>query len=346
MALPPTIAAAFHQQADASEELGSPFTALLCRLLAERLQPTSRFAHVISTWSDDANNDRLALRAAGGLHALARSGRCPALTAAYPPQQTTPDSLWNAVTAAIEEEDAFLAARLQGPPQTNEVARSNVILGACLVMTEATRLPLEINEIGSSAGLNLAFDQYHYDLGIGTWGKPDAPVHIKSRWEGESPSTKGRIAVVARRGCDIRPLDAKSPDDRETLLSYVWPDQADRLARMEAALAVAASSEWQVEPADAAAWVEKRFKPGPAEGRLRVLIHTIVWSYLPASARHQITASLREAGRHASASAPLAHLSVEPDAVEGSAAIHLTIWPSGEPRFLGRADYHGRWAVN
>ena len=343
MGLPSTIAAAFRQQADASEDLGSPFTALLCRLLADRLDQTSRFGERIGSWQGNANDDRLALRAAGGLHALARSGRCPGLTEAYPPKAATPDALWAAIRDAIDQEDAFLAMQLLGPPQTNEVARSNVILGACLLIAETTGLPLEINEIGSSAGLNLAFDQYHYDLGVGTWGVPDAPVDIRSRWEGKSPSLTGQIVVAARAGCDVRPLDARSPDDRETLLSYVWPDQYDRLARIEAALAVAASSKWRVERADAGAWVERQFPPTSVQGRVRVLVHTIVWSYLQTLARHRITTTMRAAGALASSSAPVAHLSVEPDSIEGSAAVHLTIWPPGKPLYLGRADYHGRW---
>ena len=67
------------------------------------------------------------------------------------------------IVAAIEQEDAFLAAYLDGPPQTNEVARSNAILGGCLFIAGKTGTPLELFEIGSSAGLNLSFDRYGYD---------------------------------------------------------------------------------------------------------------------------------------------------------------------------------------
>jgi hypothetical protein len=343
MKIPQPIADSFRHQAEDSEELGSPFTALLCRLLADRLETGSGFGARIATWGGNTTESRLALRAVGGLHALARSGRCPALTAAYPPNAATPDALWAAVEGAVAQEDDFLTARLDGPPQTNEVARSNAILGGCLLIAEATRMPLEINEIGSSAGLNLGFDRYRYDLGAGTWSATDSPVHIRSRWEGDAPALDTPMTVAARAGCDIKPIDPRSPEDRERLLSYVWPDQSERLARTEAALAVAARAEWRVEPADAAEWVEKRFAGAGVAGRTRVLLHTIVWSYLPTATRDRIKAAIETAGAQASADAPVAWLTVEPDGDKWSAAIRLTIWPSGVTRALGRADFHGRW---
>ena len=127
------------------------------------------------------------------MHALARSGRCPPLSAVYPPHAADPDAVWAGIEAAIEQEDAFLGAYLDGPPQTNEVARSNAILGGCLFIAGKTGTPLELFEIGSSAGLNLSFDRYGYDLGVGRWGLVDAPVQIASRWEGDPPSLDDTI---------------------------------------------------------------------------------------------------------------------------------------------------------
>lgn len=324
-------------------DLGSPFTALMCRLLADRLEPGTQFARQIGEWPGNPRYDALALRAVGGLHALARSGRSPALTAAYPPNPTNSDALWAAVETALAEHDAFLSAYLDSPPQTNEVARSNVILGGCLIIARLTGLPLQLLEIGSSAGLNLAFDRYRYDLGIGHWGAANATVRIASHWEGSPPSLDTRLVVVDRAGCDVRPLDPSAPEDRERLLSYIWPDQLDRLARIEAALAVAARAAWRVERADAADWVEEGLGAEPVTGCTRVLFHTVVWGYLPEAARERIETALVKAGACASAEAPLAWFRVEQDEVDGSAGIRLTVWPSGATVNLGRAHYHGRW---
>jgi hypothetical protein len=289
-------------------------------------------------------DDALPLRAGGGLHALARSGRCPALTSVYPPHAADPDAVWQGIVAAIHQEDTFLTAYLDGPPQTNEVARSNAILGGCLFIAGKTGQPLELLEIGSSAGLNLAFDGYRYDLGLGQWGQADAPVQIASRWEGKAPSLTTPLTIAARSGCDVKPVDPSSPSDRDRLLSYIWPDQFERLARIEAALAVAAQSQVRVERASAAEWLEKRLAVSPSAGRTRIVFHSAVWSYLDADTKARLKTAVRGAGSRATADAPVAWLSVEPDDIEGSAAIRATIWPDGTTHHLGRSDHHGRWA--
>jgi len=344
MPLPSHIAENFNRQADACIMLGSPFTALLCRLIADRLETNSLFARRIGDWKGNPKDDALPLRAVGGLHALARSGRCPRLTAVYPPHAADPDAMWAGVAAAIEQEDIFLSAYLNGPPQTNEVARSNAILGGCLVIAEKTKMPLELLEIGSSAGLNLAFDRYRYDLGGGRWGAADAPVLIVSRWEGDAPSLTTPLTIAARAGCDAKPIDPKSQSDRDRLLSYIWPDQFERLARIEAALALAAKSDVSVERADAAEWLEKRLTLPATTGRTRVIFHSAVWHYLTPGTKDRLKTMIRTAGASATADAPIAWLSVEPDRTDGSAAIRATIWPNGTTHHLGRSDHHGRWA--
>jgi hypothetical protein len=344
MPLPTHIAESFHWQADACVMLGSPFTALVCRLLADRLQAESSFARRIGEWQGSPKDDALPLRAVGGLHALARSGRCPALTALYPPHAADPEAVWAGVAAAIDQEDGFLTAYLDGPPQTNEVSRSNAILGGCLFVAAMTGQPLELLEIGSSAGLNLAFDGYRYDLGLGGWGQADAPVRIVSSWAGDPPSLETPLTIAGRAGCDVKPIDPRSVSDRDRLLSYIWPDQFERLARIEAALSLAARSQIRVERAGAAEWLEKRFALDAPTGRTRVVFHSAVWSYLDADTKDRLKSAIRSAGSRASADAPVAWLSVEPDGIDGSAAIRATIWPDGTTRRLGRSDHHGRWA--
>ena len=147
-------------------------------LIGRALDVLSLFARRIGAWKGNPKDEALSLRAAGGLHAVARSGRCPALSSVYPPHAADADAVWEGIAAAIIQEDNFLTAYLDGPPQTNEVARSNAILGGCLFIAGKTERPLELFEIGSSAGLNLSFDCYGYDLGLGRWGSVDAPVRI------------------------------------------------------------------------------------------------------------------------------------------------------------------------
>lgn len=338
----PSVKSHFQNQAAACRDLGSPFTAMLCEVLAENLGPGSLFSDRISRWPGNPLNDALALRAAGGLHALARSGQCRPLTDVYPPHSTRPDRLWIGVETAIADHDAFLAAYLDSAPQTNEVARSNAILGGCLHIARMTGLPLDIYEIGSSAGLNLGFDHYAYDLAVAHWNG-GTNVKIQSRWEGNPPDTTVPIVVTRRRGCDLNPLDPSSDADRARLLSYIWADQMERAARTEAALLFATSAHHQVERSDAADWIERVLATPALPGHVRVLFHTIVWQYLPRETKRRIGDALKQAGSKASKEVPLAWLRVEPDDIKGSASIRLTLWPDGGETVLGRADFHGRW---
>lgn len=333
----------FLQQAEACEQLGSPFNARLCRLLASTIDRTSGFGARLLDWPDTAAADAVALRACGALHALARSGRQPKLSAAYPPDPNVPLDQVLARTIAVE--DVFLTSYLDSPPQTNEVARSAIVLGGLLTIAAETTNRLELIELGSSAGLNLLMDQYHYHLGEDReWGARDAPLSIASQWTGPAPDLTLALNIVRRAGCDRNPLDPSSAKTRERLLSYVWPDQPERMARLEAALRNAMKSPTRVINEDAAVFAERQLALPQDAGTTRVLMHTIVWQYLTEPTQRRIEAAIHLAASRADAKHPLAWLSVEADNQRRGANISLRLWPRGHQRSLGRADFHGRWA--
>jgi hypothetical protein len=271
----------FHDQAGYCRELGSPFTAGLCDLLGSRLDHSSGFGRRVLNWPGNARADALALRAAGAFNALTRSGQAPALLEVYPPKQAHREALWHALARTIASHDAFLHDYLDSAPQTNEVRRSSALLGGGLVIAREFGLPLSLLEIGASAGLNLGFERYRYELGTATYGQAGSDVVIRSEWRGGAPDLATPLAVAARRACDLNPLDATSNHDRQRVLSYIWPDQSARVETTEAAFDFAARMPWRVEQADAAAWVEARLAEPTEAGLTRVLMHSIMWQYLP-----------------------------------------------------------------
>lgn len=333
----------FESQAHACDKLGSAFTAELCRLIPQVMGATA-FATRLRNWPGDAGADALALRACGALHAMARSGSAPNLQAVYPPNQPDPSMLRATLAAEIGRNDAFLTAYLDSPPQTNEVARSSLILGAALHAAKVTGLPLEVLEIGASAGLNLQFAHYAYAFGPDlTWGQGGAPLTIRSEWSGNPPPFDAALEVIAQRGCDQNPLDPRDPKDRQRLISYVWPDQTERLDRIERALAFAATQNIVVEKMDAADWVERELSASPQPGRARMIYHTIVWQYLPAAIKSRISAAIERAAIAAKTQTPLIWFRFENDMAGEGGLMQMTLWPGGETRTLGRADFHGRW---
>ncbi|MFC3163995.1 DUF2332 domain-containing protein [Ciceribacter thiooxidans] len=342
MEKPEVIRRSFLRQAQSCDDLGSPFTARLCRLAALRLDMQTTVGSRILNWAGDpsSSRDALALRLAGSLHALVLSGRAPSLAATYPPHAVDDDALWAACEAAFRKHEAFILERLKSAPQTNEVRRSAALLPGFLTIAALTGKPLVLSEIGASAGLNLQWDRYRHRLGNSVWG-PDSTVVLEPDWQGDAPPTAD-LSVLDRAGCDLNPLDPSSTEDRLRLASYIWADQTDRLERTRNALKIARSNGLTVERADAIDWLRRRLAV-PRRAAAHVIYHTIAWQYLPETLKEEGETLIRKAGREASDEAPLARLQLEADGKPDGAALTLEIWPSGERREIGRADFHGRW---
>jgi hypothetical protein len=334
----------FLQQAEWCERLGSPFAAFACRVLHARLDESSLFGSRVLNWAGNPQADAVALRACGALNFFARQNQ-PALAPLYPPHPLpSEDQFWRGVKAAVAELDAPLTSFLDSAPQTNEVARSALLLPGYLEIAALTGRPLEIREIGASAGLNLWFDRYFYDYGARRWGSSEAKVRIACEWRGEDRPLAPTLEIAGRIGCDLNPIDASNPAERARMLAYIWPDQTERLARAEAALDVAAQVKTGVEAIDAARFAERELQAG-APSKTLVLAHTIFWQYLAKETKAAIRGAITEAGDRATQSSPFAWLRLEAEAEETrGAALRLSLWPQGPvDKKLALASFHGQW---
>ena len=327
---------AFAAQARGCTKLGSPFMGRLMALASTGLTPGNPVADHLLTWNGNprAEADSVPLRLAGALHALKRSGH-PALTAVYPPNEADDETLWSTVAATLEAEAEFLLERLKSPPQTNEVRRAGALIPALHLLDRRYGLPIRLIEIGTSAGLNLRADRFRLETGMASFGPNDAPVRLTPDWQGPAPAP-ATPRVAERIGIDLRPLDPARDADR--LLSYIWPDQSDRLALTEAAIALAARHPARLVASDAVDWLHHLV---PQTGQLTLLFHTIAWQYLPEDARAEGDRLIAAAGALANETAPLARFAME--AAGPSAALTLQLWPGEVMLDLGQANYHGRW---
>jgi hypothetical protein len=336
---------AFADQAEWCTKLGSPFTALICATLADRLDDSTAVGRRVLRWQGDplAQADALPLRICGALHALARRSEVPELTSVYPMEpMPSPERLWHAIRIALTYQEAHFEAYLNTAPQTNEVGRSAVLMCGLLTIAAELNLPLYLFEIGASAGLNLIPDRYRYRFGSVTWGRPEAPLLLEPVWQGIAPPVEADLRIVGRYGSDLAPIDVSVSDERSRLISYVWPDQPDRLQRLEAALTTVRLDPPCVEKMEAADWVAQRI-PGtePERGAVRVLFHSLVWGYLSAESQRRIAVHMDSCAMRATRDSPLAWLRFEIED-SGAASLRLRIWPDGEDRLLATSQPHGR----
>jgi hypothetical protein len=317
-------------QAEFCDRSGAPITARACRALAAGLDRTTATGRRVHDWPGDYIRDALPLRLVAPYHALFRKRQIGAF-------DTT-----EAICAATAAHDGWIADWLDGPPQTNEPARSANFTAALLVLADRFGLPFELLEIGSSAGLNLLIDRYRYDLGGVAAGPDNSPVLIKPDWRGSlPPSASVRIASV--RGADIAPIDVTDPQAAERLMAYIWVDAPERSARVAAAIDMMAAQPVDMAQGDAADWVEARLAEPQAASTCRVLMHSVVWPYLDSSRRERIIAALDLAAARATADMPLAWLRMEWDSGHTPHRIRLKTWPGGDDLHLGNSHPHGAW---
>lgn len=337
------LAEAWRKQVAYCDANASPFTARVLDAAWADWQGGGALRDLLPDWPGDAWVDAVPLRVAGALHCLALDGSDPTLASLYPPRRDTFDALAApaAIGAALRTQHRRVRDYLAVAPQTNEIGRSAVLLGGFARIAISSGLPLSLLEIGASAGLNQLWHRYRYALGEGRqWGDASSPVLIRSDWRGHVPRLPETIEVADHAACDAAPLDLSTPAAATRLASYVWPDQGERLERLQAAVLLAQRSRVVVERSDALPWVQRQIAL-PRPGVARVLYHSVMWQYMPPPVRDALRHAIASGGERATPAAPLAWLQFEPGS-PGRYELTLTMWPGGQREILATAHAHGR----
>jgi hypothetical protein len=222
-----------------------------------------------------------------------------------------PEGVWPAAAATIDERFGWIRERLELGVQTNEPGRSAVMFAALLWLTDRYGMPIRLLEIGASAGLNLLFDRYCYVVDGVELGDVLSPLRFVEPWTPgpaiDVVAAARSLRVPARGGCDLAPLDPSRPEHRLRLLSYIWPDELQRIERARTALDVAAESPIPVQERAASAWLAEQLA-GPADGQLTAVWHSVVRQYVPTAEWDSVQSAIAEAA------GPTVELAMEPSA--------------------------------
>ena len=335
--------AAFEVQAEYCDAMAAPITATISRALGRALTRDTGTGRRVLDWPGEPVADALVLRLVGGLHALHREGRDAELSRVFAGAVSDERAVETALAGAVARHDAALLPWLDGPPQTNEAARAAGLMTGLLHVARRFGPRVDVLEIGSSAGLNLLIGRMRFDLGGVRVGPTESPLRIMPAWRGPPPPAAD-VRVVSARGVDIAPVDVADPGAAARLQGYVWVDAEERQARLDTAIAMVREQGVDLAQGDAAQWVEARLaEPQPA-GVTRVLMHSVVWQYLPADGRARIRTAMEAAGARATAQRPLAWVMMEPNRDLHRHEVRVRCWPGDTAMDLVALTHaHGAW---
>jgi hypothetical protein len=242
----------------------------------------------------------------------------------------------------LEHADAIRALLETRLVQTNEVRRCACLLPAfALVARQTPGRDLALVEVGASAGLNLLWNRYHYDYGQGgQWGDARSPVRLacELRGAGRPPLPRPIPAIAYRIGLDLHPVDVRDADEALWLRALIWPEQTDRIALLEGAIAVARRDPPPLLAGDANDLLDGALARVPPNATVCVY-HSFVLNQFSPAARDRFHALIADHGRRRD----IQLIAIEWQ--EAFASITLTSFRSGaraEQR-LANCDAHGGW---
>lgn len=179
-------------------------------------------------------------------------------------------------TAVLGNADRLREVMLSRSTQTNEPGRCAVLLPVLARLPQ----PLALIEVGASAGLCLLPDRYGYDYGgHGLRASDDAAPVFPCTADSATPLPDCLPQILWRAGLDLNPVDLADSDQAAWLRVLVWPEQRERLARLDAAMRIAARHKPRVVRGDLRQDLAALAAEAPEEATL-VILHTAVLAYV------------------------------------------------------------------
>jgi len=271
------------------------------------------------------------------VHYLVLAGEAPAVARAYGGEGDP----YPPFRELLQERRDWIArfVREQGV-QTNEVQRCFGLLPAFLAV--ADERPLDVIELGPSAGLNLCWANYRYRYEAGAWGPAGAALELTG---GEQPGPTAELLArtpTARRrlGIDLEPVDVTSEHGARLLQCFVWADQVRRLERLRRAIDVLREDPPELVRGDYVALLPRVLAERDL-GALTVVFQIASTPYVAEEGRRRIYAALDHAGRDGSLAFVNATRPAEDWRGDGY-GLELQVWP-GSRRHVGHLDFHGEW---
>lgn len=239
-----------------------------------------------------------------------------------------------------DEMERLIASRITN---TNEVGRSAILHAGFRAVAAEAGEPLNLIEIGPSAGLNLIWDRYgvsyRSEVGAVVSVQSDAPLVIDCEWRGENRPPDRRTPRVGRRlGLELNPVDLNDRDDRDWLRALIWPDQVARLERLDRAIALFGKDPPEIRAGDALELLPDAIADMPRNETV-CIYHTITVYQFSRQMREKLEDILMAASR----ARPVHRLSFEYNGKDNALTLITYGQGSRSERLLALGHPHGAW---
>lgn len=223
--------------------------------------------------------------------------------------------------------------------QTNEVRRCAYLYPCFCYIYEKTKKPLALIEIGTSAGLQLLWDQYGYSYHTGEiYGSAHSELHIRSEIRGErSPFLlKHSPPVTLRIGIDLHVNDVKNAEDYLWLKSLIWPEHSERRMNLDRAVSCLKSRPPEFVEGNGVKLLTDIISRIPQES-IVCIFHTHVANQFSAEDKKELIARIQQLGEQRN----VFHLYNN----MWDSHLHLDFYLDGKEHklTLAETDGHGRW---
>jgi hypothetical protein len=226
-----TVAAALRASAQLYAGMGARLYSVLCERMAEDPELVELAGH--------GQESARAMHLLSSVHFLLLQDPADPLSrffatlaeAPLPPEQAFP----HLQRFCHAHREAIIGLMRTRTVQTTFVERCRAVVAPFSLVAREAGEPLNLIELGSSAGVLLTFDKYAYELdGRGRVGRADAPLTLVGEVR-DGPDL--RIpAIGSRIGVDLHPIDVTSALERRWLLALCFPEYREQQQRLAVAL--------------------------------------------------------------------------------------------------------------
>lgn len=279
----------------------------------------------------------------GAVHYLLLSGVEHELGAYYATIADQPKDASGAIFCfkdfCIQNENKIIQLLESKLVQTNEVRRCTYLYPSFCHIYRISKKPLTLIELGTSAGLQLLWDQYTYSYNSSQkYGSKHSALEISAEIKGDKfPFLFEHSPPVTRRiGLDLHLNNLNNSEDYLWLKALIWPEHKERNTYFEKAADYLKSQPIELIEGDGIS-ILPEIIPTISQDSSICIFHTHVANQIPTEAKKKLSAQIQFLGKERE----VFHLynnMWDPD-------LHLDYYINGNEHreTLAETDGHGRW---